>query len=208
VTCALAALVPAAAFAATKVATAAGPRVGFGLSPDQFVLGGQLDFRELTSDVLGEIGPDVTFTPNLELSFGSDRTDIAFNFDLHYLFTIEGSQWRPYVGAGITLDAIKVDNRAGRDVSETEVGGGFLVGAIVPTRREGERRLFAEMRLGFGSWLMHDAKLIVGWNLGFWVFRAAEEWRAPTMMDETDERPEGVRPPDREDRCIEPIVVA
>jgi hypothetical protein len=134
-------------------ANGAGPRVGFSSNPDQLVLGGQVE--------LGEIAPDIDFTPNAELGFGDHATVIALNFDLHYRFRISGSPWSPYAGAGLGVNFIQVDLPAPfEDDSNTEVGGNVIVGAQVPT--QAGSRFFTELKLGLGD--IPDFKLLVGWN--------------------------------------------
>lgn len=138
---------PAAALAQSRVGTAIGPRVGVSSSPDQLVLGGQLD--------LGEIAPDLTLTPNLELGFGDDITVVQLNGDLHYHFLIQGSPWRPYAGGGLGIAFYDADR-----ASDTEVGLNVILGAIVPTRSGS--RFFTELKLGIAD--LPDLKLLVGWN--------------------------------------------
>jgi hypothetical protein len=118
------------------------------------VLGGQLD--------LGEIAPDLTLTPNLELGLGDDFTVIAINGDLHYHFLIQGSPWRPYVGGGLGVNFIQFDAPASfqGDDSTTEIGANLILGAIVPTRSGS--RFFTEMKFGIGD--IPDFKWLVGWN--------------------------------------------
>jgi hypothetical protein len=127
----------------------AGPRVGVSIDPDQFVFGGQL--------IIGELAPDLTFDPSLEFGFGDNVTVIAMNLDMHYHFTVEGSAWRPYAGAGLGLAFIEVDEGGG---SDTEVGLNLVGGAGVPT--QSGNRFFGELRLGLGD--IPEVKLIAGWN--------------------------------------------
>jgi len=163
-------LLPAAADAATKKKRSSsrrsssrasagpavswwGPRLGFSSSPDQFVIGGQLDFREVT--------PGLAISPNVEFGFGDDMTIIALNLDGHYHFAIEGSRWRPYAGAGIAISFVSFDNGPGNgDDSDTEVGGALILGAGVPTAAG--NRFFSELKLGLGD--VPDLKIMVGWN--------------------------------------------
>ena len=149
----LVASLPAATRAAV-VASGAGPRVGFSVSPDQLVLGGHL--------VVGEVAPSITFDPNLELGFGDNLTAVDVNFDLHYHFTIRDTDWRPYFGAGLGINFTEVDRRApNEDTSNTSVGGTLLLGAGIPTRSG--NRFFGEMKFGLGGDLP-EMKLIAGWN--------------------------------------------
>jgi hypothetical protein len=147
-------LVVPAAVNAEPIGNAFGPRIGISTDPDQLVLGGQLD--------LGEIAPDVTLTPNLELGIGDDFTVFALNGDLHYHFLIQGSPWRPYVGGGLGINFISFDAPAGfqGDDSEVEIGANLIAGAIVPTRSGS--RFFTELKFGLGD--IPEFKWLVGWN--------------------------------------------
>jgi hypothetical protein len=150
--CALA-LAPLPAQGASPVVAGWGPRIGVSIDPDQLVLGGQL--------IIGELAPNVTFDPNLELGIGDDVTLIAFNLDGHYHFAIEGSAWRPYAGAGIGINFFSFDAPPGvEDDTETEIGANLMAGAGVPTAAG--NRFFAEMRFGLGD--IPEIKLIAGWN--------------------------------------------
>jgi len=143
---------------ATAHATSYGPRLGFSVDPDQFVFGGQLMFPE--------VAENLSFDPSVELGLGDDLTIFSLNFDLHYHFDISGSNWRPYAGGGATISFISFDDDdfpgGGDNDSETEAGGGLVVGAGVPTR--GGDRFFGELKLGLGD--VPDLKMMVGWNFG------------------------------------------
>jgi len=157
--CALVALLPAAAHAQGRLTTAIGPRLGFSSGPhslDQFFVGGQVE--------MGELAPDLTLTPSIELGFGDDVTTIQVNGDVHYHFTVSGSAWRPYVGGGLGIAFFSFDLPPGfvGDDSETEIGLNVVGGAIVPT--QGGSRFFAELKLGIGD--IPDVKALVGWNFG------------------------------------------
>jgi len=150
-TCLLA-LVPAAALASQAVTTGIGPRVGFSSGPDQLVFGGHV--------VIGEVAPDITFDPSLEIGLGDNLTTLAFNFDLHYHFKTS-TQWRPYAGAGATISVVSFDSGTyGNRDSNTDVGGSVIIGAGVPT--QSGNRFFSELKLGLGD--VPDLKLMVGWN--------------------------------------------
>jgi len=154
----LAAVLPAAALAQTSqstggpVATAWGPRIGFASGPDQLLMGAQLE--------LGEIAPDVTIIPNVEIGVGDHTTTFSISGDAHYHFRVQNSPWRPYVGAGLTFIHYSFDVPPGFDDSETDLGASLIGGAIVPTRSGS--RFFTELHLGLGD--IHDFKLMVGWN--------------------------------------------
>lgn len=142
----LCALLPAAALA--QLRTGIGPRVGISVDPDQLLLGGQA--------IIGEIAPNVTFDPSLELGFGDEVTTLAANFDLHYHFDIENVTWRPYAGFGADIVFFDADNAG----SDTEVGGGIILGAGAPT--SSGNRFFGELKFGLGD--VPDLKIVVGWN--------------------------------------------
>jgi hypothetical protein len=147
----LALMVPATGHA-EAVASSFGPRVGLSVNPDQIVLGGQM--------VVGELAPDITFSPNVEFGFGDHVTVIALNLDGQYHFRIQNSAWRPYLGFGLGVNFWEFDAPPGfRDNSDTEVGGNLIVGAGVPTRSN--NRFFTEARFGLGD--IPDLKIMVGW---------------------------------------------
>lgn len=149
--CALGALLATSA-RAEAVVGGIGPRVGLSLDPDQIVFGGQA--------IIGEIAPQLTFDPSLEFGFGDHVTVIAANFDVHYHFDLQDTQWRPYAGGGIGLNFIEFDTGPFDSGSDTEVGGNLIVGAGVPT--QAGNRFFGELRLGLGD--IPTLKLIAGWN--------------------------------------------
>lgn len=151
---ALIALLPLTAHAqSAAVVGGFGPRVGFGVDPDQIIFGGQA--------IIGEIAPDLTFDPSLELGFGDDVSVISFNFDLHYHFAIQNTAWRPYAGAGMSVHLVQFDAPPGvEDDSDTDVGGSLVIGAGTPTASG--NRFFAELKFGLGD--TYDVRGIVGWN--------------------------------------------
>src|SRR5688572_13815850 len=111
----LAVLIFMTAPAESAIVSGAGPRFGFSLDPDQLVLGGQV--------LIGEVAPNVTFDPNLELGFGDNVTVIGTSFDLHYHFALTNSEWRPYLGAGVGIHFFDQDRQPpASDNTFTEVG--------------------------------------------------------------------------------------
>lgn len=172
VMCAIVALLPGAALAAThkkkstphKTSTARssssgpmvtwwGPRLGLSSNPDQFVLGGQLDFRE--------IAPGLSFSPNLEFGMGDNATWTAINGDLKHHFVVQGATWRPYLGGGLSVNFWNYNGQNGLpDASGTETGFNLIFGAVVPTHTGG--RFFTEARVGIGD--IPDLKVMAGWN--------------------------------------------
>jgi opacity protein-like surface antigen len=158
VLCALGALLPLAAHAAGTagaVGTRYGVRGGFSSSPDQLVLGGQM--------TIGEVAPNLSFDPNIEMGFGDNTTLIGFNLDMHYHFDLRNTSWRPYVGGGAGINYIQTDvpPGVGGDNSVTKVAGSFIFGAGVPTHSGNQ--FFAELKFGLGTYAP-DFKMLVGWN--------------------------------------------
>ena len=126
-----------------------GPRVGLGINPDQFVIGGQMNFP------LEPHG--LAISPNVELGVGDHTTTIQLNADLDYHFANAGPNWNPYVGGGIGIAFFDYDN----DGSDTELGVNLLGG--LRFRQKNGSHLFTELRLGIGD-PYPDAKVMVGWN--------------------------------------------
>lgn len=167
VLCAILALVPTVALAKTtkKKSTARrassgamvtwwGPRVGFSSSPDQFVIGGQMDFREISRGL--------AISPNLEFGMGDDMTWTAVNADLKHHFTVQGASWRPYLGGGLSVNFWNWSSTfpGVPDESGTEMGANLVFGAVVPTHSGS--RFFTEARVGLGD--IPDLKIMAGWN--------------------------------------------
>jgi len=141
---ALALLVPATASAQSPPAGVAwGPRIGLSSSPDQFLIGGQVDF--------GDVAENLAIVPNVELGFGDDDETFALNADFHYRFRLSGTSWRPYAGAGFGL--LLADG-------DVEAGGALIFGATAPFRSSS--RFFGEFKLGLAD--AADFKFLVGWN--------------------------------------------
>jgi hypothetical protein len=128
-----------------------GPRVGVSISPDQFVIGGQMNFP---------IQPrGLAISPNIELGVGDNVTTIQFNGDMVYHFDEAGPNWNPYAGAGIALAFFDNNNDIGGG-SSSEVGINFIGG--LRFRQKNGSHLFTELRLGITD--IPDAKIMVGWN--------------------------------------------
>jgi hypothetical protein len=148
-------LLPVVAHAASPAVTAFGPRVGASIDPDQLVVGGQLSLQEFA--------PDWSFDPNLELGFGDHRTVIAFNLDSYYHLRLSGSEWRPYLGAGLGVNFLSWDRPFGeRDHSDTEVGLNVVGGFAIPAG-SGDH-WFTELRFGVGD--IPTLKIVGGYNFG------------------------------------------
>ena len=153
----LASLAMLAGFSAGPAAAASdalfGPRIGISSSPDQLVLGGQIEFPEFAEHL--------SVDPNLELGFLDHVTTIAINTDFFYHFEVQDTRWTPYAGLGLGLVVTQFDNDVfGRVDSETDVGANLVLGASVPTRTGS--RFFGELRAGLGD--IPSVKLMAGWN--------------------------------------------
>jgi len=140
------------AVAGARPFTAFGPHFGFSSGPDQFVVGGQLQW--------GDVAPSLDFVPSVDLGFGDNTTLISVNGDFHYRLDTR-TKWQPYVGGGVGIHFFSFDNPGpGLDSSDTRAGGHFIAGADVAT--EGHSRFFAELKLGLGD--SPDFKVLAGWS--------------------------------------------
>jgi len=129
-----------------------GPRVGLSINPDQFVIGGQMNFPLENTHGLA-------VSPNLELGVGDNVTTIQFNGDLDYHFANQGPTWNPYIGAGLGIAFFDFNNDVGGG-SNSEIGVN-LIGGLRFHQHNGSH-LFTELRVGLGD--IPDAKVMVGWN--------------------------------------------
>jgi opacity protein-like surface antigen len=144
-----------AAHAASPTVTAFGPRVGASIDPDQLVVGGQLSLQEFA--------PDWSFDPNLELGFGDHETVIAFNLDANYHLRMSGTDWRPYVGGGLSVNFVSWDAPLGREGhSDTATGLNLVAGFTIPAG-SGDH-WFTELRFGVGD--VPTLKIMGGMNFG------------------------------------------
>ena len=147
---AILAMLPAASFAGPFAAY--GPHVGFSSGPDQFVVGGQLQW--------GDVAPNLDFVPGVDLGFGDNSTVVSLNGDFRYRLDTR-THWQPYIGGGVGIHFMSFNNPGpGPDASDTVAGGHFLAGADVAT--QGRSRFFVEMKLGFAD--SPDFKALAGWS--------------------------------------------
>jgi hypothetical protein len=123
-----------------------GPRAGFRIDPDQFVIGAHAR--------LGSLAEDLHFQPNAELGIGDDVTIFSFSFPLHYYFDTT-SEAKPYVGGGVTI-GIWSHN----DDSDVELSGD-VIGGVEWTPNE--HTFLAEFKIGIGD--LYDAEIVVGMML-------------------------------------------
>ena len=147
---ALLAVIPAASFAGPF--SSYGPHLGFSSGPDQFVAGGHLKWAN--------VAPSLDFMPSVDFGFGSSSTMVSFNGDFHYRLDTR-TRWRPYLGGGVGVHFVSIDNPGpGLDGSSTVTGGHFIAGADVPTQNNS--RFFVEMKLGFSD--SPDFRALAGWS--------------------------------------------
>jgi hypothetical protein len=129
-----------------------GPRVGFTVNPDQFHFGGQVDFGEITTNLM--------MIPNLEIGVGDNLTTVAPSFELDYRFRTAWGIWSPYLGGG----AGPIFYSAKHGVSDSQFGlyvqGGIMKGIAV----KNSGYFFIEAKLGLAD--APDAKFTVGWTFG------------------------------------------
>jgi len=130
-----------------------GPQLGFSSGPDQFVVGGHLQWNS--------VAPRLDFAPGIDLGLGGDFTLVSMNGDFHYRIATTTS-WQPYVGGGVGIHFASVSDGFGsnNNNSDLHAGGHFIAGASIPT--QGRSRFFTELKLGFGD--SPDLKAIAGWN--------------------------------------------
>jgi opacity protein-like surface antigen len=148
---AAAALLLTSGTAAAQVSDAGG-RIGFSVDPDQFAMGGQLEF--------GPFERNFMIVPSLELGVGDHVTTIQPNIDVDYHFDVHES-WNPYAGFGLGIAFYDWGSRyAPFDGSDTEVGANLIGG--LRFRQVDRRQIFTEMRIGVGD--IPSLKILAGMN--------------------------------------------
>ena len=111
-----------------------GLRVGFTSSPDQFIVGGQLE--------LSPVAEHLYIVPSGEVGFGDHATTLAFNGDLQYRFLVHDSKVHPYAGGGLAVYYVNVDGGG----SDTNLGADIL-GGMFFNERSGNP-MFLDVKLG------------------------------------------------------------
>ena len=114
-----------------------GLRGGFGLDPDQFVLGAQFS--------LGKALSIARVVPSVDVGFGDNMTTIDFNADFLLRLIVEGTSFGFYGGGGPTLAYIDFKNSS----SDWKLGLSVTVGAQVPILKKNATNI--EARLGIGD---------------------------------------------------------
>jgi hypothetical protein len=99
--------------------TSIGPRAGFSIDPDQFVIGGQADF--------GDLFPNTTFLlPVVEVGVRDNRTTTSIGTDLFYRFRDRWGYWTPYLGGELAFLITNYDS-SGND-TDTNLGLSAVAG--------------------------------------------------------------------------------
>lgn len=128
-----------------------GPRLGYGVNPDQFLIGGQA--------IMGKMFKIARLAPSIDAGFGDHATVVTFNADLQLnLFQPPGSNVKFYGLLGPTLAYI--DPEAGN--SDTEVG--ITIGGGIKMPMGSSNMYNLEARIGTGD--IPDFKLMLGIYFG------------------------------------------
>ncbi len=128
-----------------------GVRAGFGLDPDQFVIGAQAE--------MGQFAKVFRFAPSVDAGFGDNFTTVAFNADLRMdLVPLPKSGVVLYVDLGPTLSWIDHKDFD----SDTEVGMSLAAGLHLPMGRSNTYNV--EARFGFGD--IPEFRMLLGVYFG------------------------------------------
>lgn len=109
-----------------------GLKGGFGISPDQAVIGAQYS--------LGQRVSVFRLVPNFDIGFGDNLTVVTFNFDFLARLQVEGSSVAIYGGAAPTLALADGD---------ADLGATLVVGTQLPILRSNATNI--EVRFGLGN---------------------------------------------------------
>jgi hypothetical protein len=123
-----------------------GIRAGFGLTPDQFVLGLQT--------LLGEKLRILRFAPSFDFGFGDNQTTYALNADFTLHVPLPSTRSQIYLGAGPALVVWNPDQGG----ADTEVGLNLIGGTRLATR--GRTLYNVEVRFAVGD--APDFRLLLG----------------------------------------------
>ena len=160
--CALAMLLPTAAMAQPHESAARSPAVrtgaGFGVRAGYTDWGSLSQVHVGAHLKLGEVFPNVQFTPSIEGGFGDGATLIVGNADLAYSFTeFVAYPWNLYGGGGLSLIYLDPD---GTD-SDTSLGLSAVLG--LERTFANEHQALVEIRVGLMD--SPDFKLTFGYTL-------------------------------------------
>lgn len=140
--------IPTSTRGANDVLDAIGPRVGIGLDPDQFVIGGQA--------VSGYLFKPVRFAPSADAGVGDDMLTITLNPDFRISIPIEqeGSAGSFYVSAGPTIALYFHDEHDNNSEIGLSLNGGAWLDLNSPYRYN------IEGRIGLGD--IPDIRVLFG----------------------------------------------
>ena len=105
-----------------------GAHMGFGQSPDQTVIGGQLQ--------MNGVAPRMAFVPGIDYAFNDLNSVVTLNGDFHYNLTYE-TAWQPYVGLGAAVNpdlAIDVADVPAHRQRADHQQVGYLLVAVSPSQ--------------------------------------------------------------------------
>src|SRR5262249_39336264 len=125
-----------------------GLRAGFSSSPDQVLVGGQLE--------LSPVAENLYIIPSGEVGFGDDATTLSFNGDVQYRFKTHGDV-RPYARRRLMVYYFNLDNGG----SDTNLGADILGGIYF--NRNSSNPMFVDVKLGLTDEIP-DWKFIFGLN--------------------------------------------
>jgi hypothetical protein len=130
-----------------------GGRVGFGLSPELFMFGPQMQVGPFFSQHL-------VFRPDLEFGFGELTDMYAVNAEAAYRFNSSYGQWTPYFGMGPSFNFINQSASSGTtSFSNFDYNTGFNV--FVGGQKH---KTFVEMKTSLWSGQAPVLRLFVGYN--------------------------------------------
>ena len=115
-----------------------GVRGGFGLDPDQFVVGGQFTLGTKAFSI-------ARIVPSVDVGFGDNVTTIDFNADFLLRLIVEGTSFGLYGGGGPTLAYLDHKNAN----STWKLGLSVTLGAQVPILKKNATNI--EARFGIGD---------------------------------------------------------
>ncbi len=143
--------------AANAAITGWGPQGGFGLSPDQIVVGLHVN--------AGEIAPSVELRGGADVGFGDNVTTISGNGDAVFIFGSDSPKLTPFLGGGLVITYwdfsfdTNIPGVGNVSASSTEIGAA-LVGGVDMILNSGRRLTFTG-RVGLGD--VHDFKVLAAW---------------------------------------------
>jgi hypothetical protein len=118
---------------AARADVSTGLRGGLSVNPDQFLIGGQLEFAPIAKQLY--------VVPSGEAGFGDDLFTLSFNGDLQYRFRAH-SDVKPYAGGGLSLYFVDSDFGG----SDTQLGVNILGGIYFG--RNSRKPMFIDAKVG------------------------------------------------------------